>query len=108
MSSPASGRSGVGRAMLVQAVRALVEDARSERSTLSAESDERQFYLGVEAAAQQVLQPQLAVSRDTGWLDRQPSAFRDGYLRACTMLASAETAPEPPLRLPLPQRPPGR
>jgi hypothetical protein len=75
---------------------------------LSAESGERQFYLGVEAAAEQVLQPQLEASRDTGWLDRQPAAFRDGYLRASTMLASAETAPEPPLRLPLPECPPAR
>jgi hypothetical protein len=89
--------------MLLQAVRTLIAEARSERSTLSADSGERQFYLRVEGAAEEVLQPQVAVSRDTAWLDRQASAFRDGYLHASTMLANAATAPEPPLLLPLPE-----
>jgi hypothetical protein len=41
--------------MLLQAVGTFIAEARSERSTLSAESGERQFYLGVEAAAAEVL-----------------------------------------------------
>ena len=81
MSAPESATSGSARAILLPAVRALVADARSERAALSADSPDRQFYLGVEAAAEEVLHPQLGASRATSWLDRRPTAFRDGYLR---------------------------
>ena len=103
MSSPESATGGSARAILLHAVRALVADARSERAALSADSPERQFYLGVEAAAEQVLHPQLGASRATSWFDRQPSAFRDGYLRTSAALATAATAADPPIHLPLPE-----
>jgi hypothetical protein len=108
MSLPADGTEGSARAILLHAVRALVAEARSERSTLSMDSPERQFYLGVEAAADEVLQPQLAASREAGWLDRHPAAYRDGYLRTSTALASAAVAAEPPLRIALPDFPSAR
>ncbi|MEX1009310.1 MAG: hypothetical protein WD271_15935 [Acidimicrobiia bacterium] len=102
MTSPLSGMAGSERAILLVAVRGLVAEARSERSLLSASSPERQFYLGVEAAAEEVLHLELGSSRGMDWLDRQPSAFRDGYLRTSTLLANATTAADPPFRLPLP------
>ncbi len=94
------------RAMLLPQVRRLVEAARSERALLPASSPERQFYLGVEAAAEGMLHPELGASRSAESLDRDPSAFREGYLRASELLAWAATAPEPPQRLPLPEPPP--
>ncbi len=89
-------------AVLVQAVRSLVAEARSERAVLPAESAERDFYLGVEAAADLVLQPQIAASRSEQWVERHAAAFQDGYLRTSQLLERASSAPEPPLRIPLP------
>ena len=63
---------------------------------------ERQFYLGVEAAAEEILHPELASARSEEWLDRESSAFRDGYMQTANLLAIAMTAPQPPFRLPLP------
>jgi hypothetical protein len=102
MTTPGTGVGGAARVMLLQAVRGLVAEARAARSVLTAGAPERQFYLGVEAAAEEVLHPQLAASREEQWLDRQPSAFRDGYVRTATLLVQASTWAEPPLRLPLP------
>ena len=52
------------------------------------------------------LHPELASARSEEWLDRESSAFRDGYLQTANLLATAMTAPQPPFRLPLPN--PGR
>jgi hypothetical protein len=90
------------RPILLGAVRRLVEAARSARSHMAAVSHERQFYLGVEAAAGKVLHPEVGVSRAPDWLDRETPEFREGFLRTSTMLAAARTAAEPPMRLPLP------
>jgi hypothetical protein len=98
--------SGSERPLWLQAVRGLVADARSERALLPMDSAERQFYLGVEKAAEEVLQPQLTAAREEHWLERQLSAYRDGYVRTADLLARLSTAPEPPLRIPLPQPPP--
>lgn len=102
MSSPLNGSADSERSIILGAVRTLVAEARTERSLLSAGSPERQFYLGVDAAAEEVLHPELGSSRGTDWLDREAPAFQDGYLRTSTLLANATTAAEPPLRLPLP------
>jgi hypothetical protein len=87
---------------MLAVVRGLVEAAESERRLLAQESPERQFYLGVEASAQEVLHPELAESRSEDWLRLKTSAFRDGYLRTSVLIATAATVGEPPLRLPLP------
>ena len=91
------------RAVLIQSLRDLIEAARIERSLLSMEAPERRFYLGVEAAAEEVLRPELASARPEGWPGAEARDFQEGYLRTADLLAVAKTAPEPPLRLRLPQ-----
>jgi hypothetical protein len=108
MVSPVGGMAGSDRLILLRAVRDLVAEARSERSVLSADSPERQFYLGVEAAAEEVLHPEIASSRDAGWLARHAPLFREAYVQTSTLLADATTAAEPPLHLPLPTSRPAR
>jgi hypothetical protein len=90
------------RPMLVNAVRDLVIRARSERTTMAPSSPERAFLLGVEAAAEEVLHPELSCAREAHWLDRESPAFRAGYLEASALLATAMAAEEPPQHLPLP------
>jgi len=96
------GAGGAARALLLPAVRALVAEARARRAALSTESAARQFYLGVEAAAAEVLHPQTTASRAPGWLEREPSQFRDGYLRTGEILRRASSGAEPPVHIPLP------
>jgi len=91
------------RPVLLGAVRGLVEAARSRRAMLPENSFERFFYLGVDAAAQEVLHPELGMSRAANWLDGEAPAFREGYLCTSNMLATARSAVEAPLRLPLPE-----
>lgn len=98
---------GSQRLILLRAVRGLIDAARSERALLAASSPQRHFYLGVEAAAEEALHPELASARAPGWLDRESPAFREGYLQASTMLGIAASAPEPPLKLALPHPPLG-
>jgi hypothetical protein len=90
------------RPMLLNAVRGLVSAARSERATMPQSSPERTFYLGVEAAAEEVLHPELGCARDELWLDREKPEFRAGYLEASALLAVAMMSDEPPHHLPLP------
>ena len=67
---------------------------------------EREFYLGVEAAAEEVLHPELEMTRTEHWVRVMPPEYREGYTRTSTMLARARTAEEVPLQLRLPN-PPG-
>ena len=96
------------RPSLLAAARGLIEAARSERRILPAHSAERQFYLGVDAAAQEVLHPELASSRADDWLDLERPAFRDGYLRTSTLIATAATSDDPPSHIALPSPSPRR
>ena len=91
------------RVVLAQAVRDLIQAARTERSTLPLATPERQFFLGVEAAAEEVLRPELGAARPDGWPGAETPAFRDGYLQTTSELAAARTAAEPPQRLRLPR-----
>jgi len=95
------------RAILLPEVLRLIDAARSERATLPMTSPQRQFYLGVEAAAEEVVHPELGATGDADRLERHPLAFREGYLRASSVLAAAATAAEPPQHLPLPEPPSG-
>jgi hypothetical protein len=93
---------GSQRPIALQAVRTLIADARAERASLALHSPERTFYLGVEAAAEEVLRPELASARGENWLEREAPQFREGYVQTTNMLAVALTATEiaPRLRLP--------
>ena len=97
-----SSSSQIQRPVLMNAVRELIRAARSERSRFAMAAPEREFYLGVEAAAEEVLRPELASARASDWPQRETAEFRAGYLRATASLAAAMSAPEPPLRLRLP------
>lgn len=90
------------RTVLRQAILELLDAARSQRAAMSASAPERHFYLGVEAAAEEFLHPELAMSRGPRWLDLETPAFRSGYLKTSSRVARAMTATEPPLRLALP------
>ena len=72
MSTPLHGPQ---RPIALQAVRGLIAAARSERASFTIHSVERQFYLGVEAAAEELLRPELANARSEDWLDRESAAF---------------------------------
>ena len=63
---------------------------------------EREFYLGVEAAAEEVLHPELEMTRTEHWVEGHAPGYREGYARTSTMLARARTAEEVPLQLRLP------
>ena len=90
------------RAAAVNAARDLVKKARTERAMRSGDDPERQFYLGVEAAAEEVIHPELAVSRADGWLDHEADRFRNGYVQTADVFATAMSRTEFPRRLPLP------
>lgn len=94
------------RGLLVGAARQLITEARAARGVLDVHDPERQFFLGVEAAAEEVVHPELTESRPAAWPDGEPPAYRDGYLRTTAAIAAATTATNPPtrLRLPVPDR----
>ena len=87
---------GARRAMLAPMLRQLIDRARAERRQLPMDAPARQFYLGVEAAAQGLLHPEVGAHRRADWLEREKPEFRDGYLKALadlTTALSAETLP---------------
>lgn len=84
------------------AVQHLVDSARRERAMLPADSSERQFLLGVDAAALEALHPELGQTRGDGWLDAETIEFRDGYHRTRTALADAQRRDPVPVRIPIP------
>jgi hypothetical protein len=93
------------RLILLSAARGLVKDAMSSRASMPENAPERQFFLGVEAAAQEVIHPELAASRVPDWLDHQPPLFRDGYTRTSFMIRQAKAAADAPMHLALPEPP---
>ena len=94
---------GVRRVMLAPLLRQLIDGARAERRHLEVDAPERQFYLGVEAAAQGLLHPEVGAHRRSDWLEREKPEYRDGYLSALADLTAALTADAPPVVLPLPR-----
>jgi hypothetical protein len=77
----------------LDAVRALVDMARSKRGTMSWFEPQRAYYRGVEVAAEQVLHPERASVRDVGWLVRHNPIFLSGYLETIAVLAPAWSWP---------------
>ena len=92
----------VRRAMLAPMLRQFIDAAGSERRQLAIDDPKRQFYLGVEAAAQGVLHPEVGAHRGSDWLEREKPEYRDGYLTALADLTTAISAETPPVALPLP------
>ena len=91
------------RLAVIEAARTLAGEAVVAARESDADSPAWRFYHGVETAALHVLRPELAEVRDgTPWLDREDPSFREGFLKASTLLATAASAPEPPLRVRLP------
>jgi hypothetical protein len=89
--------------MFVGAARQLAADARAARSEIDLHHPDRDFYLGVEAAADEVVHPELRAARPSTWPDGTSIGFRDGYLRTSAMLTAAMGAEAPPVRLRLPE-----
>jgi hypothetical protein len=90
------------RVVALRAARDLVAAARAERAAMSPTAPERDFYLGVEAAADMVLRPYATV-RDDGSLSHESASFRDGYLKTSDLIAAARTRRDTVFSLPLPE-----
>jgi hypothetical protein len=97
-----TGIQSLRRAILLPAVRDLTRRARTARAALPADSPQRQFYLGVESAAAEIIRPELSVSRSGDWLSRESPEFGSGYLMTSTIISDAMSADVPPPRLYLP------
>jgi hypothetical protein len=78
----------------------LADEARRAAAQAPLGSAVHDFYAGVRSAAERRLHPGLAAVDDVAWLDREPPAFRDGYLAASALIATASS--DPPVHLPLP------
>jgi hypothetical protein len=94
---------GGRRAMFAPMLRRLAEAARVERRQLDIDAPERQFYLGVEAAAQGLLHPEMVAHRNSDWLEREKPEFREGYLTMLADLTTAMSAETLPVAFPLPK-----
>jgi hypothetical protein len=94
------------RGELVGVARRLAADARSARAELDLHHRDREFFLGVEAAADEVVRPELGATRGDDWPGSRAPAFREGYLKAHAALAAVMAADQLPARLmlPLPSR----
>ena len=91
------------RLALVQAATTLAREAIAAAGASPVHSDSWYFYRGVEDAALHVLRPEMAMVREgTPWLDAEDRWFRDGFLEAQLLLATAAAKPDPPMHLPLP------
>lgn len=91
-----AGRLGLRSALLELANEAMHKAARTPLG-----SQEHDFYWGVASAAETRLRPARAAADDPAWLDRQPSAFRDGFLQASALIASAMVRSHHHLLLPV-------
>jgi hypothetical protein len=76
------------RPVLVAAAEELIHHVQERRDQLPAHAAERDFYLGVEAAAEEVVHPELTMTRTPRWLRLESSAFQDGYERTRIMIAT--------------------
>jgi hypothetical protein len=95
------------RVIFTPALRQLAEEARHLRAQLAPDDPERQFLLGVDAAAQSFLHPEAAGARPRGWLDHETDTFREGYLATVADVTAAVSSGTAPISLALPQPPAG-
>jgi hypothetical protein len=92
------------RLAVIEAARAMAREAIAATKDPEADQATRHFYHGVETAALHVLQPEMAVVHEgSTWLEHRDPAFRNGFLEAADVLATAAGAPEPLLRVRLPK-----
>ena len=91
------------RLLIKEALRRLMKAAQSERALMPADSPGRAFYLGVEAAAQDVLHPERFDAKPADWLEREAPMFREGYAQTSVLVSTAMIADRTMLELPLPQ-----
>ncbi len=80
--------------VLRNALRQLADEARRVAALLHVGSADHDFYVGVQRAAEERLSPGLAAS-DRSDIDRRSPAFREGYVKASTMIAEALTLTTP-------------
>lgn len=95
----------IERPMVVESVRTLIAAAQSARAMLRGTAPEREFYLGVESAALELLHPEIGEAHTEPWLSRQSFEFKEGYLRTKALFAAAMTADAWPSVLPMPDAP---
>jgi hypothetical protein len=81
------------------AVQALADRARSKQAVMPWFALERAYYRGVEAAAEQVLHPEVASVQSVGWLDRHNLEFISGYVETIALLAPAWARRSDPTRV---------
>jgi hypothetical protein len=86
--------------VLRNAVSGLAAEARQAAAGVRDGTADHDFYVGVASAADRRIHPGLISADDEAWLARQTPPFRDGYLEASTLIATA--AADPPAHLPLP------
>lgn len=92
------------RLAIIEAATNLAREAIAAAATCQLRSESWYFYRGVEDAALHVLRPEMAMVREgTSWLDAEDRSFRDGFLEAQLLLATAAAAPEPRRHLPMPE-----
>ena len=98
--TPATAR----RLLVIDLATRLAREAGAAAGESDVRSPDRLFYNGVRTAAVHVLRPETAAVHDGGtWLDREPPAFRDGFLEGQALLAAASAMAEPPLNFRLPR-----
>jgi hypothetical protein len=71
----------------LDAVRDVIDTARAERASLPIFSPDRAYYVGVEAAAEQVLHPEVEATSRVLWIDRFHPYFIAGYVETAAALA---------------------
>ena len=89
--------------VLRNALRQLVAEARAEAALVPLASARHAFYAGVVAAAEDRLRPARQDAHTEAWLDVERPAFREGYLKAASVIAAFGHAP---VHLLLPRPPP--
>jgi hypothetical protein len=82
-----------------------MEAARVERGHAALGSAEREFYAGVDAAAQGQLHPEVLVARRENWLDYESHLFAEGYLTMTSDIAATVCGTDVPVHLTLPAMP---
>ena len=93
------------RVTVASAAHRMLAEAKERARDLPFDDPDRRFYSGVETAALHALHPaaQAVRGEDRSWLCAESGLFRDGYLKATTVLTAANVMPDRPVRVPLPE-----
>jgi len=86
--------------MMLNDIRRLADEARQAAARAPLGSAEHAFYSGALSAAERHLHAGLMAADDPAWFDREPAAFRDGYLETSALIGFASS--ELPVHLSLP------